>query len=232
MFLLLGCRAANAQQTGETQLVNPNTLLATADTEIFKRASFKQDFSEDQGYVNELPNPVTVHQYYIYDGEGSDMLMTMKPSEVVVHTTNKRLRFDLWRNREFHATYSVVRRENIPDGEGGICWMRYSNEMVWGKGRESGVMFYPGGKAYYFTPVDGEMVYTEIADLSDIDPDKTAKFDFIRLDGVLYVYVDGKFRFSYEDGIKEPVSFEGGAELFTDGNRVRCCFDDFSMKTK
>lgn len=231
IFILLSAGIAHAQDETE-QVINQNTLLKTADEEIFKHNYFVQDFSEDQGYVNEFPNTLTVHQYYIFDGEGSDVLMTMQPSEEIIHTTNKRLKFDNASAREFHVTYSVARRENIPDGSGGICWIRYSNVLMYGTGRESGLMFYPGGKAYYFTPVNGEMIYTEIADLSDINADEKSSFDIIRLDGVTSVYVNGAFRFSFEDGIKDIVTFEGGSELFIEGNRIRCSFDDFSMRIK
>lgn len=219
-------------QNDETFVSNPQRLLDTADTEIFVRESYKQDFSEIQGYVNEFPNPLTVHQYYIMEGEGSDMLMTMQPSEEMVHTTNKRLKFDQIRKNEFHVTYSVARKEDIPAGSGGICWMQYSNLLTKGVGKESGVILYPGDQAYFFTPVDGEMTYESIADLSDLDPDAYNSFDFIRLNGIMYFYVNGKFRFSYDDGIKDIVTFEGGAELHKQGNRVRCTFDDFSMRIK
>lgn len=231
-FLLLSGSAAAQDDAEVKEIMNPQNLLQTVDEEVFKRFSFSQDYSEDQGYVNEFPNRLTLHQYYVFEGEGSDMLMTMQPSEEVVNTTNKRLTFDQVRNREFHATFSVVRREDIPDGSGGICWIRYSNVMLKTPGKESGVIFYPGDQVYYFSPVDGQMTYHAIGDLSDLNPNETAKFDFIRLEGTTYVYVNGNFRFSYEDGIPDTVSFEGGTQLYRDGNRVRCAFDDFSMRIK
>lgn len=232
-FILFGITAGKVfGQSGPDQLIDPKKLLERADAEIFVRDAFKQNFSEIQGYVNEFPNPMTVHQYYIMDGEGSDMLMTMQPSEVTVHTTNKRLKFDQIRKNEFHVTYSVARKEDIPAGNGGICWMQYSNFVAKGIGRESGVILYPGDQAYFFTPVDGEMTYESIADLSDLDPDEYNSFDFIRLNGIMYFYVNGKFRFSYDDGIRDIVTFEGGAELYEQGNRVRCTFDDFTMRIK
>ena len=233
LFLLLFAETFSAfGQDGESSLVNYQSLLQTADEEIFTRFSFSQDFSEDQGYVNELVTPVTVHQYYIYDGEGSDMLMTMQPSEDVINTTNKRLKFENYRRDEFHVKYTVVRREDIPAGGGGICWIRYSNLLSAGTGRESGVIFYPGGKAYRYGPVDGEMTYEEIGDLSKISADDPAVFDFLRMDGTTYVYVNGQYIMHFEDGISGSVSFESGAELFQGGNRVRCCFDDFSMRIR
>lgn len=231
LFLLLAI-PVRAFCQDETEMPDPQELLKTADTDIFIRSAFSQDFSEDQGYVNELPNPDTIHQYYIYDGKGTDLLMSMRPAPEAVRTTNKRLTFDQARKDEFHVTFSVFQAENIPSGEGGRCWIRFSNAALLGKGRESGVILYPGDQAYYFTPVDGEMTYQSIADISSVSPFTNVQFDFIRLGGVLYVYANGKFLFSYEDGIKEPVSFEGGAELSENGNRVRCNFDDFSMRTK
>ena len=231
LLLFTGIFSAFGQDE-ESSLVNYQLLLQTADEEIFIRAGFSQDYSEDQGYVNEFANPMTIHQYYIYDGEGSDMLMTMQPSEEVIHTTNKRLKFDNYLKDEFHVKYTVVRREDIPVNEGGICWIRYSNVVSTGAGRESGVIFYPGGKVYRFQPVDGEMIYEEIGDLSDIYPDETAAFDFIRMDGTTYIYINGEYIMHFQDGISGNVSFEGGSELFQGGNRVRCCFDNFSIRIR
>lgn len=229
-LLILTCTASG--QDEETLIIDPNRLRETVDEEIFIRQGFTQDFSEDQGYVNELPNPVTIHQYYIYGGEGTDLLMTMNPSEMLIRTTNKRLKFEQYRAETLHATYSVQRKENIPSGSGGRCWIRYSNVVVAGEGKESGLIFYPGDMAYHFSPADGELVYEAIADLSDLNPDRRTDFEFIRLDGTTYIYINGKFRFSYTDGITDRISFEGGAELFEAGNRVRCNFDDFSIRTK
>lgn len=209
--------------------VDPETLLKNADEEIFVRAGFSQDFSENQGYVNEFPDPHTFHQYYIYNGVGTDVLMSMLPAKETVRITNKRLTFDQARKDEFHVTFSVKQTEN----NGGLCWLRFSNVVLLGQGKESGVLLYPGENAYFFTPVDGEMTYESISDLSELNPaKKTIRFDIIRLAGVSYFYADKKFLFSYEDGIKDAVSFEGGAELSQGGNRVRCDFDDFSMRTK
>lgn len=234
VFLLIFVVTAgivNAQDE-DPVLFNPQQFLQQADEEIFKRPYFSQDFSEDQGYVNEFPNKLTVHQYYIYDGVGSDVLMTMYPSKETVHTTNKRLRFDQYRMKDFHVKYSVTRTENIPDDSGGLCWIRYSNELLRGAGRDSGLLLYPGGDVYVYAPANGEIVYEQIADLSDLDPEVRADFDFIRLDGSVYVYVNGIFRFSYEDGITDAVAFDSGAELFEGGTRVHCIFDDFSMRIR
>ena len=231
LFFVFAAGIVNAQDE-DPALVNPQHFLLSADEEIFKRPYFSQDFSEDQGYVNEFPNKLTVHQYYIYDGVGSDVLMTMYPSKETVHTTNKRLRFDQYRMKDFHVKYSVTRTENIPDEGGGLCWIRYSNELLRGAGRDSGLLLYPGGDVYAYSPVDGVIVYKQIADLSDLDPEVRTDFDFIRLDGNVYVYVNGMFRFSYEDDITDAVSFDSGAELFEGGTRVHCIFDDFSMRIR
>ena len=222
--------AVYAQEEGG--ILNTKHLLETADTEYFIYAGYGHDFTENQGYVNEFPNPLTLHQYYIYDGVGSDVLMTINPSEETIHTTNKRLKFDQFRAREFHAAYSVERTENIPDGEGGICWIRYSNVIFAGAGKESGLIIYPGDRAYIFSPVDGEMVYEPVADLFDLNADRQIKFDFIRLDGTVYVYANGKYIFSAKDNVSDYVTFEAGAELYAGGNRVHCTFDDFSIKMR
>lgn len=234
IFILIMITGGNVfgQNPEETNTINLQHLLETADTEIFVRDAFKQNFSEIQGYVNEFPNPVTVHQYYIMNGEGSDVLMTMQPSEVTVRTTNKRLNFEQIRRNEFHVTYSAARKEDIPAGAGGICWIGYTNRISQGVGKDSGVILYPGDQAYYFTHVDGEEVYESIADLSDLNPEDYTKFDFIRLNGIMYIYVDGVFRFSHDDGINDIVTFEAGSELYQYGNRIRCTFDNFSMRIK
>ena len=231
-LLLLIALPMQAFCQDDTETIDPQELLKIADTEIFIRSAFSQDFSEDQGYVNELPNSNTIHQYYIYDGMGTDILMSFRPAQEAVRTTNKRLTFDQARKDEFHVTFSVLQAENMPSGAGGKCWIRFSNALLLGKGRESGLLIFPGDQAYYFTPVDGEMTYESVANISSVSPFKKIKFDFIRLGGITYVYANGNFQFSYEDGIKEMVSFEAGAELSVNGNRVRCNFDDFSMRTK
>ncbi|GAP39687.1 hypothetical protein [Flexilinea flocculi] len=215
-----------------TEPIGPKNLLNIADREIFIRDAFGQNFSEEQGYVNEMINTDTIHQYYIYDGKGTDVLMSMLPSEISIKTSNKRLTFEQVRKDEFHVTYSVQQKENIPAKTGGKCWIRYSNVVLMGKGRESGVILYPGENAYFFTPVDSEITYEKIADLSNLNPEKKNKFDFFRLSGTVYVYGNGEFLFSYEDKIKETVSFESGSELSEGGNRIRCDYDDFTMRIK
>ncbi|MBQ4511519.1 MAG: hypothetical protein II969_00895 [Anaerolineaceae bacterium] len=231
-LLFIGSFPFSAAAQDEDNIINPKQLLEIADTQYFPLMSFGNDFSEDQGYVNEFPNPLTLHQYYIYDGVGTDLLMTINPSEQKVHTTNKRLKFDQYRAKDFHVTLSVERTENIPDSEGGICWIRYSNVLFTGEGKENGLIIYPGDRAYFFKPVDGELVYEEAADLSELNADRLLKFDFIRLDGTIYVYVNERFVFSAKDEFNDYVSFEAGSELYAGGNRIHCTFDDFSIKMR
>lgn len=211
--------------------VDPIALLKTADEAIFIRSAFMQDFSENQGYVNELPTPNSIHQYYVFDGRGSDVLMSMLPSESIIRGGNKRLTFDQARKAEFHVTYSMILKESIP-AQGGGCWIQFSNVALMGKGRESGVILFPGDHAYFFSPGEEIMVVEEIADLTALVPKKQIKFDFIRLEETTYFYANGKFLFSFNDQIKEAVSFESGSELSEGGNRIRCDFDNFTMRTK
>ena len=232
LFLLCGYLIFPAYADDAVETIDPKQLLSTADEEIFVRNAFAQNFSEAQGYVNELPNRTTIHQYYIYNGVGTDLLMSMRPALETVRTTNKRINFDQSRKEEFHVTFSVRQGENIPAGSGGKCYIRLSNVILLGKGRESGLIIYPGDQAYYFTPVDGEMTYEPVGDISSVNPERMTKFDIIRLNNNTYVYADGKYLFNYQDEIKEAVTIEGGAELSLGGNRVRCDFDDFNMRTK
>jgi hypothetical protein len=107
--------------------------------------------------------------------------------------------------------------------------MQYDNSELKSERNESGVILFPGAKAYVYQTVDGERTYRAVADLSALDQDEQLKFDFIRLDGLCYVYVNGEFLFSVEDGIAGKVSFEGGSEIYKGGNRVHCEFDNFSI---
>lgn len=222
--------SAYAQE--ENAPLDPAEMLEVIDSKIFVRSAFIQDYSEAQGYVNELPNPNTIHQYFIYKGKGTDLLLSMLPAEESVRTTNKRLTFDQSRVEEFHITYKVQKTRDMPKGEGGKCWIRYSDVFLTGDGKETGLIVYPGDKAYYFTPVDGEMTYEAVADLSGVNPESENKFEFIRLDGIIYVYANGEFLFEYEDGIKDAVSFEAGSEILADGTLIRCDFDDFTVRIR
>ncbi len=236
LIMLAACCFGTAlAQDGEEidpAAMDPVRLLRTADTEIFPKSAFGQDFSENQGYVNEYPEDTVIHQYFIYDGVGTDRLISMLPAKNSVRTTNKRLTFAQTRKAEFHITYSVKKSEEIPADGSGKCWIRFSDVGVVGAGKESGVIFYPGDAAYFFTPDGDGMTRERIADLSALDPAEMIRFDFIRLGTVIFTYADGKFLFSYDDGIRNGVSFEAGAELSENGNVIRCDFDDFSVKIK
>ena len=205
---------------------DPVQLYKRADSEIFIKAGFSQKYDETQGYVNEFVNGDVLHQYFMGKGKMSEVLTSLQPSRENTSVTNKRQKFDDRRAKVFHVSYNVQRVESIPENAG-YCWIRYSDAVIAGAGRESGVILYPGYKAFAYSPVDGVMQYTEIADLSQFDIDHSIKTDVIRLDGISYFYFNGVFAFQYEDGIANPVSFEGGTALFEDGNRIRCDFDDF-----
>ncbi len=213
-------------------MIDPNELLKTIDEDIFVRSFYFQDYSEPQGYVNELPNENSIHQFYSYDGVATDVLMSMLPSTSTIQGGNKYLNLNQARKDEFHVSYSVQQKENIPANKGGKCWIRYSNVAVKGVGNESGIILYPGGPVYFFEPNEGKISFEKVADLSNLNPNKPINFDFIRLDGVIYAYANGEFLFNHADLIKEPVSFEAGAELLPGGNRIRCDFDNFSMRIK
>ena len=205
---------------------DPAKLYKTVDTEIFIKAGFSQNYDETQGYVNEFVNGDILHQYFMANGKMSEVLTSLQSSPENIFISNKRQKFDDRRSKVFHVSYESKRVESIPENAG-YCWIRYSDAVIAGAGRESGVILYPGYKAFAYSPVDGVMQYTEIADLSHLDPDKTIKTEVIRLDGISYFYFNGTFAFQYEDGIANPVSFEGGSELLEGSNRIRCDFDDF-----
>lgn len=209
--------------------VNPDTLLRTADSEIFIKAGFLQDYSKDTDYFNEFINGDIIHQFYNARGKSVEVLTSLRPSPLTVITNNKNLQFDAQRVRGFHASFKMRRVESIPRDGGGYCWLRYSDKFQSGVGKERGVILYPGFKAYSFAPDNGELVYTEIADLSEFNTGRDVRVDIIRLDGISYFYFDKFFVFQYEDGISALVSFEGGTELLEGANRIRCDFDDFSI---
>ncbi len=208
--------------------VDPQTLLRTADFEIFVKTGYAQDYDDVQGYVNEFLSGDILHQYTVQNGVGSDIQTSLQGSTAVLSTTNKRLNFIDYRAKVFHARYYVQRTEVIPE-DAGYCYVRYSDVANTGVGRESGVILYPGNKAYAFSPSDGKLIYTEIADLSGLNVDGPIRIDVIRLDGVSYFYFDRVFTFQYSDGITNPVAFEGGSEMKKGGNRIRCDFDNFSF---
>ncbi len=204
---------------------DPKTLLSTADSEIFIKAGFTQDYHEAQGYVNEFTKEGVLHQYFIQNGKCTDILTTLQPSPQTVSVTNKRLKFIDRRAKVFHASMEIKQSESIP-AKTSHCWIRYSDVANTGPGLESGIILYPGEKAFFFSPVDGVMQYTEIADLSGFTKN-LIKVDVIRLDGISYFYLNRSFVFQYEDGIANMVAFEAGSELLEGSNRIRCDFDNF-----
>ena len=204
-------------------------MLKNADEKYFPRIGYSWSFSESQGVVNEFLEPDIIHQYYVLGGKGTDILMSMLPAAAGARTGNKRLDHpESWKD-EFHVSYTMQRREDIPAGKGGRCWIRYDNAAAKGANAQSGVILFPGERAYYFKTVSGEVTYTAIGDLSGLDQDELLKFDFIRISGTCYFYANGEFLFSFHDGIPGNVSFKSGSELFAGGSRVLCEFDDFVM---
>lgn len=225
----LGVSAAGKTDE-ETFPTDPDELLRIADEEIFKRIGHSETFWETQGYLNEVLTQDILHQYFVQAGRGSDILMSLFPASERYRSVSHWLDMRKGWMDEFHVKYTLQRTENIPDGAGGHCWLGYSNKLMKQSGFESGVILFPGDRAYHFMSLAGETVYEPIGDLSDLDPDNAIIFDFIRLKGVTYFYANGKYLFNYEDGIIEKVSFEAGSEIFKDGYRIRCDFDDFSMR--
>lgn len=209
----------------------PAELLKIADERFFPRVGYDQNFSETQGYVNEVLENDIIHQYYVRSGMGSDMLMSMFPAEHSLRTGNLRLDMKRDLRKDYHASITMLRSEDVPAGSGG-CWLRYTNVKVKGAGSERGLILFPGREAYAITPVGNlkDLDYSYVADLSYLDLRNMIKFDFIRLNGVSYIYANGTFLFSFDDGYDGKMSFEGGAELFEGGNRVRCDFDNFTMR--
>lgn len=205
---------------------DPAELLSIADEELFLRIGPAQDFSEAQGYVNEMPDKDTIHQYYVYDGVGSDVLMTLFPASDKIMGGNKRLSFPEMHMKNFHVSLTLQRTESVPAGAGGNCWIRYSDRILIGSGNEHGVIVYPGEKACEISG-RSENVLT---DLYGLYPEARIKFDFIRIDGTVYVYADENFLFSCEDNALDVISFEAGAMLYSFGNRIRCDFDDFTVR--
>ena len=162
---------------------------------------------------------------------GYEVLMSMFPAEVTARAGKLRPSVTQTWEKDYHVTLTVLWGEDSPSGSGG-CWLRYSNVRSKGEGGESGLILFPEREAFRFEPLGNhkDLVYTPVADLSGLNLDSAIKFDFIRLDGVTYIYANGNYLFSYDDGYKGKMSFEGGAEIYVGGNRVRCDFDNFSMR--
>ena len=223
-----GVTKADAEK--ETFPDDPDELLRIADEEIFQRVGHKETFWETQGYLNEVLPQDSLHQYFVQQGRGGDVLMSLFPASERYRSTSHWLDIREGWEDEFHVSFTLQRTENVPDGAGGHCWLGYSNKLMKQSGFESGVILYPGDHAYYFTSYDGETTIEPIGELFRLNQDDAIVFEFIRLKGVTYFYANGKYLFSYEDRIREKVSFEAGSEIFKDGYRVRCDFDDFSMR--
>lgn len=209
---------------------DPAVLFRRADSEIFVKKPFVQNYWEKQGYVNEFITDDILHQYFIYNDYCTDILMSLHPAEITQRVTNKRIKFDDHRAKVFHQSFEIQRANTIPEN-GGWCYIRYSNSVITGVGRDSGVIVYPGLAAYSYTHQDGEKIINKIANLSNMNVDKKIRVDIIRIDGISYFYFDKQFNFKYEDGISDIVAFEGGSELSEGGNRIECRFDNFSFAT-
>ena len=205
---------------------DPAELLSIADEELFLRIGPAQDYSEAQGYVNEILDKDTIHQYYVFDGVGTDVLMTLFPASDKLMGGNKWLSFPDLHAKNFHLSLTLQRTENVPAGAGGNCWIRYSDRLLTGSGHEHGLILYPGEKAFEIS--DGSEI--EVTDLYGLYPEARIKFDFIRIDGTVYVYADGNFLFSFHDNALGGISFEAGAMLYSFGNRIRCDFDDYTVR--
>ena len=204
---------------------DPSELLEIVDEQLMKRVGPAQDFSESQGYVNEISENNVIHQRYIYDGKGTDALLSLFPVSEDIMSSSKYLNVSGTALKNFHASLTVHQTESIPEDSGGACWIRCSDMLMTGKGRENGLLIVPGNKAFRINA--GNM--TELIDLSALNPEEPIKFDLIRLDGVIYVYADQEYLFSFTDDIPTTVFVDAGSLLFASGNRIRCDFDDFKL---
>ena len=217
--------------TEEEALSDPDLLLSVADELFFRRVGPDETFWQSQGYLNEVLEGDIIYQHFVREGMGSEVLMSMFPAETTVRAGKLRPSMTQAWERDYHVTITVIRTENVPKGAGG-CWLRYSNIRTKGEGGESGLILFPGREALAFEPLGNhqDLVYTPVADLSALNLDSAIKFDFVRLDGVTFIYANGKFLFRFEDGFDGKMSFEGGVEIYEGGNRVRCDFDNFTMR--
>ncbi|MCR5369306.1 MAG: hypothetical protein K6E83_01180 [Clostridium sp.] len=212
-------------------LADPYLLLKVADEMFFTRVGPDETFWQTQGRLNEVLEGDIIHQYYVSGGIGSEVLMSMLPAEVSARAGKLRPSVTQAWEKDYHVTITVWRAEDIPAGAGG-CWLRYSNVRTKSYGAESGLILFPEREALSFVPAGNykDLIYTPVESLAGLNLNNAVKFDFIRLDGVSYIYANGRYLFRYEDGFNGKMSFEGGAELYEGGNRVRCDFDDFSMR--
>lgn len=228
-FLLIWCFVGLSVVNAADDEVDPKKLLRTADSEIFLRKGPDFSYPAAKGVINEKLEGNILHQCWISGFRYSDVLTSMVPAVMQTHTTNQWMRFDQFWGREFHAVLYIQKVEDMPKGNGGACWLGYTNILQRGEKYQSGILLYPGSNAYWFTMENGERVMEPIADLSSLKPTRDIRFDFIRLDGSLFVYANQKFLFRYEDGITDNVSLSAGSELFENGNRVRCEVHDVSV---
>ena len=213
--------------------IDPVQLFRQGDNVYFLRQGPVIKYPEAQGYVNDIPEKNVLHQSYVKNFNLTDVLTSMVPSAHQVKSGSKWLSFDDLVGNDFHFDIHIRQKENLPDGAGGTCWIRLSNKLMKGINNASGIILYPGEKAYSFSSNDGKTEYHEIADLSNLDVvNSKIRFDFIRLDGTTYVYAGRKFVFAYEDGLGRVLSFDAGSELFQNGNRVRCEFSDIGMRIR
>ena len=229
LFLIFLLFTLASSLSVQAENIDPATLLQSADRDFFTKAGFIQKYDKAIVYSNEFITENLLHQYAVQEGSGIDILTSLQPAQMTVKATNKYLKFDDYRAKDFHAGILLHQTGAIPNGSGN-CWLRYSDALFTGPGAESGVILYPGDKAYAFSNQNGETVYKEIADLSSINPSERIKIDVIRLNGVSYFYFDNAFSFQYEDGMSNAVSFEAGSELHEGGNRIRCVFDNFTYR--
>ena len=204
---------------------DPAELLEIVDEQLMKRIGPAQDFSESQGYVNEIFENNVIHQRYIYDGKGTDALLSLFPVSEEIMSSSKYLNVTGTGLKKFHVSLTVHQAESVPEDSGGACWIRCSDILMTGKGRENGLLIVPGNKAFRINA--GEVA--ELIDLSALTPEESIVFDLIRLDGVIYVYADQEYLFSFADDIPTSVLVDAGSLLFASGNRIRCDFDDFKL---
>lgn len=204
---------------------DPSELLEIVDEQLLKRIGPVQDFSENQGYVNEIDENNVIHQYYISDGAGTDALLSLFPVSEKIISSSKYLDFTETGFRNFHFSLTVHQKELVPDGTGGACWIRCSDVKMKGQGRENGLLIIPGNKMFRVDNGDEKVIF----DLSALDPAEPIQFDIIRLDGVVFIYADKEFLFSFSDEISGSLFVDAGSMLFPSGNRVRCDFNDFRL---
>ena len=217
--------------TEEDALADPDLLLQVADELFFPRVGPDETFWQTQGYLNEVLEGDIIYQYYVRGGMASEVLMSMFPAEISLRAGHLRPSVTRAWEKDYHVTITVLRAEDIPNGSGG-CWLRYSNVRSKGEGGESGLILFPEREAFAITSAGNhhDLVYTPVESLAGLNLNNNIKFDFIRLDGVTFIYANGKYLFSYEDGFNGNMSFEGGVDIYEGGNRVRCDFDNFSMR--